>query len=169
LQGVEEGESMTKRLIAMVVALMLAATVAVPAAAGEQRPIRGEFIAQAGPAVPRCGDALTLGFDIRGIASHLGRLTGTGSNCTEPSLATSAVAIWDGVATLTAADGSTLTTVSEGLQAAPVAGRATFEITHTITGGTERFVGAAGVWTVRGVIDFTTGVVTGQVAGWLSY
>jgi hypothetical protein len=160
---------MTKRLITMVVALMFAATVAAPAAAGEQRPVRGQFTAQAGPAVPRCGDALTLGFDIRGVASHLGNLTGVGSNCTEPSAATSAVAIWDGLATLTAADGSTLSTVSEGMQDAPVAGRAAFEITHTITGGTGRFVGAAGVWTVSGVIDFTTGVVNGRVAGWLSY
>jgi hypothetical protein len=150
--------------------LILAAIVVTPAAAGDQRPMTGQFTAQAGPATPRCGaDALTLGFEIRGVASHLGSLTGTGSNCTEFTLATNAVAVWDGLATFVAADGSTLSTTSEGMQEAPVAGRATFAITHTIGSGTGRFAGAAGVWEVTGVIDFTSGGVAGQVAGWLSY
>jgi hypothetical protein len=73
------------------------------------------------------------------------------------------------VATFTAADGSTLTSTSEGVQGAPVAGRATFEIEHTITGGTGRFASASGTWIVSGVIDFTTLTISGEVAGWLSY
>ena len=38
-----------------------------------------------------------------------------------------------------------------------------------ITGGTGRFADAEGVWILTGVLDFTTGTISGQVAGWLSY
>lgn len=154
---------------AIALALLVTAALVTPAAAGEQRPMSGLFTAQAGPAVPRCGDALTLGFEIRGVASHLGALTGIGSNCTEWTLATSTVAVWNGLATFVAADGSTLSSTSEGSQDAPVAGIATFEIEHTITGGTGRFAEANGVWVVTGTIDFSTGAVAGRVDGWLSY
>lgn len=150
--------------------LALTATVVAPAAANEQRPMQGRFSATAAPAAQRCGaNALTLGFEITGVATHFGVLSGLGSNCTEFSLATSAVAIWDGELTLAAADGSTLMTASNGTQGAPVAGIAGFVTTHTVTGGTGRFEGAAGVWTVSGTIDFTTGTLNGQVSGWLSY
>ena len=161
---------MRTRMTSALLAMILGATLGTAsAAAGEQRPVSGQFTAQAGPAEPRCGDALTLGFEIRGFAAHLGALTGSGSHCTEWTLATSAVAIWDGLATFTAADGSTLSSTSAGAQAAPIAGVATFEVTHTITGGTGRFADADGVWIVTGTIDFTTGTLSGQVAGWLSY
>jgi hypothetical protein len=150
--------------------LVLTATVVAPAAANEQRPMQGRFSAAAAPAAQRCGaNALTLGFEITGVATHFGVLSGSGTNCTEFSLATSAVAIWDGELMLVAADGSTLMTVSNGTQGAPVAGVAVFVTTHTVTGGTGRFEGAAGVWTVSGTIDFTTGTINGQVSGWLSY
>jgi hypothetical protein len=151
--------------MSIAVALLLTAALAAPAAAGEQRPISGQFTAQAGAAEPRCGDALTLGFEIRGVAAHLGALTGTGSNCTG-TLTTEAVAIWDGQPCRRRrldAD-----TVAEA-QDAPVAGVATFEVTHTITGGTGRFADPDGVWIVTGTIDFTTGMITGQVTGWLAY
>lgn len=160
---------MRTRTASVLLTLIVGAAVAAPVGAAEQRPMRGQFTAQAGPTEPRCGDDLTLGFEIRGVASHLGVLIGTGSNCTEWTLATEAVAVWDGRATFVAADGSTLTSVSEGSQDAPVAGVAAFDITHTITGGTGRFAGAAGVWSVTGLIDFTTGGIVGQVDGWLSY
>ena len=161
---------MKARPIAIPAALVLAAALAAPVGAAEQRPMSGRFTAQAAPTTPRCGpDALALGFEIQGVASHLGRLTGTGSNCTEFTLATNAVAVWDGLATFVAADGSTINTTSEGTQGAPIAGQATFAISHTIAGGTGRFAEAAGVWEVTGVIDFTTGSVAGRVAGWLSY
>lgn len=161
---------MRTRTTSALLALMLGATIGTATAvAGEHRPISGQFTAQAGPAEPRCGDALTLGFEIRGVAAHLGVLTGNGSNCTEWTLATSAVAIWDGLAMFTAADGSTLSTTAEGSQGAPIAGVATFEVTHTISGGTGRFADAEGVWIVTGTINFNTGTIDGQVAGWLSY
>jgi hypothetical protein len=162
--------TMKARAIAIPAALILAVALAAPVGAADQRPMTGQFTAQAAPSTPRCGaDALTLGFEIKGVASHLGSLTGSGSNCTEFTLATNAVAVWDGLATFVAADGSTISTTSEGTQDAPVAGRAAFDISHTIAGGTGRFAGATGVWEVTGVIDFTTGTIVGQVAGWLSY
>lgn len=160
---------MARRTLSIMVTLVLAMALAAPAAAGGQRPIHGQFTAQAGPATPRCGDDLTLGFEIEGVASHLGTLTGSGSNCTEWSLSTAAVAIWDGLAAFTAADGSTLSTVSEGTQDEPVSGVAAFLVTHVITGGTGRFDGASGVWIISGQIDFTSGTITGQANGWLSY
>lgn len=154
----------------IVVASILAVVGSGPVAGGDARPMTGRFSATVQPVAQRCGtDALTIGFDISGVATHLGRLTGTGSNCTELTLAASAVAIWDGEATLTAADGSTVTTVASGTQEAPVDGIATFAITHTVTGGTGRLAEAGGVWSLSGTINFLTGAVEGTVDGWLSY
>jgi len=55
-----------------------------------------------------------------GIATHLGRMEGTGANCTSFNLTTEAVPIWDGLATFVAADGSSITMTYEGTQGAPV-------------------------------------------------
>lgn len=161
---------MTRRITMFLAGAILTGALAAPAAAADQRPITGQFSALAAPAEPRCGaDALTLGFEIRGTAAHLGAFSGTGSNCTEFTLAVSAVAVWDGRATFTAADGSTIDTVSEGTQDAPVGGRATFAIEHTVVDGTGRLSGATGEWLVTGVIDFTNGTIAGKVTGWLGY
>jgi hypothetical protein len=156
--------------LAIVLASIIAMAASGPVAAGDARPMTGRFSATVIPVAQRCGsDALTIGFDISGVASHLGRLAGTGSNCTEPTLATAAVAIWDGEATLAAADGSTITTVANGSQQAPVNGIGTFSIMHTVVGGSGRFAEASGVWSLSGTINFLTGEVDGTVAGWLSY
>ena len=161
---------MKTRTSILIAGLIVAAIVATPVAAADQRPMSGQFTARAAPTAPRCGpDALTIGFEIEGVATHLGSLTGTGSNCTEFTLTTNAVAVWDGLVTLTAADGSTVTSTYAGAQGAPVAGIAPFENTLTITGGTGRFSDADGVWTLTGTLDFTTGSIDGRVAGWLSY
>jgi len=104
----------------------------------------------------------------------MGHLTGTGSNCTEFTLLTEAVDIWDGIVVLTAADGSTLTFSSEGSQDTPAAGTALVIQTMTVESGTGRFVDAAGVLDLIGIVDFSliaNGIVTtsGTVSGWLSY
>ena len=155
---------------AFVAATVLTILISSVAAAGDARPMSGKFTAAVASVPQRCGaDALTIGFDISGTATHLGRLTGSGSNCTEPTLAIEAVAVWDGEATLTASDGSTITTISAGNQGAPVEGIAPFAITHTVIGGTGRFADASGVWSLTGTINFLTGQVEGTVVGWLSY
>ena len=159
-----------RRLTILAGVLLLAVTAAIPAHAAERRPMRGTFDASVAPAAQRCGPAaLTLGFQVHGVATHLGQLSGSGSNCTEFTLATSAVAVWDGLATLTAADGSTISTTSNGRQDQPVAGLAGFAVIHHVTGGTGRFAGASGIWTVSGTIDVVHGTLDGTVSGWLSF
>jgi hypothetical protein len=157
------------RLALASLALTLAG--AAPASAHQVRPMLGELRLTFTPAsVQRCGpDALTLEFGGVGLATHLGRVSGTGSNCTELSLATGAVDIWDGVATYIAADGSTIQTSYAGTQQAPVAGTAVAITVHTVTGGTGRFADAAGSWTVSGSVDFATGTFVGDLEGSITY
>jgi hypothetical protein len=139
-------------------------------AASEQRPMRGHYTIAVVPVEQRCGaNALTIGFEGVGIATHLGRMEGTGSNCTSFNLATEAVPIWNGLATFVAADGSSITMTYEGAQDAPVDGRATAANTFTVISGTGRFEDATGSWTSSEVIDFTTGIDLGAFSGWISY
>ena len=142
-----------------------------PVAADQSRPMLGELQLSFTPASDqRCGaSALTLEFAGVGRATHLGRVSGTGSNCTELNLATGEVAIWDGVATYVAADGSIINTSYAGTQQAAVAGVAVAITTHTVTSGTGRFAGAAGSWVVTGSVDFATGTFAGDLVGSITY
>jgi hypothetical protein len=150
--------------------LLLAGALAGPVAAGEQRPMHGGYTVAVVPVEQRCGpNALTIGFEGLGIATHLGRMEGTGSNCTTFDLATAAVPIWDGRATFVAADGSSISTIYEGAQQAPSGGSATTATTFTVVSGTGRFQDATGSWTSQGVIDFIAGTFSGSFAGWISY
>ncbi len=151
-------------------ALLLMSALAASVAAAEQRPITGHYAISVVPVEQRCGpNALTIGFEGVGIATHLGRMEGTGSNCTSFALTTEAVLIWDGLATFVAADGSSITMTYEGAQDAPVDGRATAANTFTVISGTGRFEDATGSWTSSEVIDFTTGIDLGSFSGWVSY
>lgn len=161
---------MKRITLATALALLLVIGTLTPASATKQRPFSGHFIGVGIQAEQRCGpNALTLGHQVSGIATHLGQFTGTGTNCTEFTLATEAVAIWDGIVTIRAADGSTLTLTADGSQSAPVAGVASYTHTDTVIAGTGRFADAAGVLVLTGTIDFTTFAITGTVSGWLSY
>lgn len=146
---------MKRSIVSTALALALALGAVLPASATEQRPFSGKFTGSGIAADQRCGPgALTIGHQVSGVATHLGRFTGTGTNCTEFTFATETVAIWDGIVTIRAADGSTLTLTAEGSQSAPVAGVASYTHTDTVVSGT---------------IDFSTFAVTGSVYGWLSY
>jgi hypothetical protein len=151
-----------------VLATILAAA---PAAASQSRPMQGRMTASVGIAAEqRCGaGAVTLELHVEAVATHLGRATGSGTNCTEPTLAIGEVAIWDGLATYIAADGSTIFVTYEGTQGAPVAGVATATTHHTVVGGTGRFADAAGSWTVIGPVDFTTFSFSASFAGTITY
>lgn len=157
--------------IAIIVGLILVVALAAPVAASQQRPMAGTFTGAPTAELPeqRCPGALTIGFVISGTATHLGHFGGTGTNCTEFTFTTEAVAIWDGVVVIEAADGSTLTLVAEGGQDAPVNGVASYSHVDTVVDGTGRFAGAEGVMTISGTIDFTTFQISGSVSGWLSY
>lgn len=160
---------MTRFVSTMVLALVLLVGVALPVSAGEGRPVRGQFVGSGVEVDQRCPGALTIGFAIEGVVSHLGRMTGRGSNCTEFTLGTESVAIWDGIAVLTAADGSTLTLAYEGSQGAPSNGVASYLHSDTVVSGTGRFDGASGQLAVEGTIDLTDLTVDGTVSGWISY
>jgi hypothetical protein len=161
---------MRKFTFSLALAILLMPALAAPAAAVEERPFSARFSGAGVPAEQRCGpNALTLGFAFTGTSTHLGRLTGGGTNCTEFGLATQGVAIWDGEVTITAADGSTLSTVYAGSQDAPVGGVASSSHMHTVVGGTGRFEGATGVWLVTTTLNFADFSTSGRVTGWLAY
>ena len=71
-----------------------------------------------------------------------------------------------GSATLVAADGSSLFTVTQG-QGAPTSDPSIFAVVdvHTITGGTGRFAGASGSFTVERLVDRRTGMSSGTLLG----
>ena len=153
-----------------VLVLLLAATLALPAAAAVQRPMKGTFSGSPAAVEQRCGaNALTIAFALEGVATHLGSFTGSGSNCTEFDFFVDSAAIWDGLTIIEAADGSTLTLDATGLQDAPVDGIASYSHTDNVLSGTGRFANATGVLVISGLINFNTGSVTGTVEGWLSY
>jgi hypothetical protein len=163
---------MTRFIASIASAMLLTLALVLPAAAGDQRPIRGQFNGSGVDVGQRCPDALTIGFTIDGTLSHLGRMTGGGTNCTEFTLGTESVPIWDGIAVVTAADGSTLTLAYEGQQGAPANGAASFSHADTVVAGTGRFAGATGELTVQGLVDFSAFPdvsVSGTVAGWIAY
>jgi hypothetical protein len=166
-----QGNSFRRRTLGSLGAvLLLVAAMAPAAAAGAQRPFLGKYSGLGVAVTQRCGPAaLTIGHQISGVATHLGRFSGSGSNCTEFTLATDSVAIWDGQIDLIAADGSTLSGASEGSQAAPANGVAAYSQTMTITSGTGRFEDASGLLIITGTINFTTFAASGEVTGWLSY
>ena len=161
---------MRRTVGSLVAVMLLVAVTAASASAGDQRPMKGSYTIAVVPVEQRCGpNALAIGFEGVGIATHLGRMEGTGSNCTSFNLTTDAVPIWDGLATFVAADGSSITMTYEGAQDAPVNGVASAANTFTVISGTGRFEGASGSWTSAEVIDFTTGIDRGSFAGWISY
>jgi hypothetical protein len=161
----------SRRSLKITLALSLLAGLALPVTtlAGEQRTVRGEFTISMTEAMHDCGADLPLAFAGSGVVSHLGRMSGAATHCTEFGLFTEGVAIWDGVAVFVAADGSTITSNYSGLQDQPVGGVATVVTTHELVAGTGRFADVDGTWTLTGVIDFSTGSSTGAFTGWISY
>jgi hypothetical protein len=160
------------RTFALVATLAVIAVLAISAVAlaGDRRPMSGRFTVAVVPVDQRCGpNAFTIGFEGAGVATHLGRMKGSGANCTELALARESVAVWDGVATFIAADGSTLTAAYAGEQEQPQGGRAVAVTTNTVVSATGRFADATGSWTTVGVIDFATGTFSGSLSGWLSF
>jgi hypothetical protein len=162
----------TRFIASIGTALLLSVALVLPVSADDQLPVRGQFTGAGVNVDQRCAGELTIGFAIDGVLSHLGRMTGGGTNCTEFTLGMQSVPIWDGIAIVTAADGSTLTLAYEGQQGAPVNGVAPFSHSDTVVAGTGRFTGATGQLTVEGLIDFSRFpevAVTGTVSGWISY
>lgn len=94
-----------------------------------------------------------------GIASHLGRFTTVASITLNLATATGS-----GTVTYTAANGDMLSGTATG-QAVIAAGIATVTETVTITGGTGRFAGATGTFTVVRRVVQATGFSSGTLDG----
>ena len=156
--------------LATTIAATLVVALFAPVSAAEQRPFQARFTGGAVEADQRCGpNALTIGWQVSGVGTSIGRYTASGTNCTEFTLGTQAVDIWDGIILLRAADGSTLTFGSHGSQAAPSGGIAVATQTLTVTSGTGRFADAAGVLNLTSTVYFADLTTSGSVYGWLSY
>jgi hypothetical protein len=129
-------------------------------------PFKGSLRGEADPPVfePPPSPYFTAHLQAEGQATHLGRFSMDYSH--RVNLAT-LVAI--GHAVFTAANGDTLMTDVQG-EATPAGTPTAFTVVerHTITGGTGRFAGATGEFTVTSAVDFSDPFTSGEIDGWIS-
>lgn len=142
-------------------AMLLTAALACPAWAEEQVPFSGSLQAHEDIVSEVPGISFVTDGTGEGIATHLGRFTltweftviladGTGSGSTR----------------FIAANGDQIFMTVVG-QSEPTGTPGVFRITeiNTITGGTGRFAGAKGSFTVERLVDLTTGFTSGSFHG----
>jgi len=177
-----------KRPMAMIMAVALVLAVAAPAiagngSAGAALPFQATFTTlQTGmdrsgedPGAGRC-DPLAVDpaawfstFEGHGNSTHLGRYSEHNTHC---SYATGPTAGYfdEGLSTITAANGDTLTLSYGGTWVLdPAAGTSTVTEDWTITGGTGRFLHASGSGTLDLVQSLSTGAGTGHMRGEIAY
>ena len=135
--------------------------------AGPQVPFKATFRGFAGPATPTADPAVyEIVVPLQGTATHLGKFDEVLVHYINFStLAFTGHAEW------TAANGDTFTTVFQG-QLYPTDDPAllTFDVTHTVVGGTGRFHGATGSFDgVNGLFNVVTGEDLGGYLGTFSY
>lgn len=129
-------------------------------------PFKGRLQGEADPPAfePPPSPFFTAHLSALGEATHLGRFSLDYSH--RVNLET---LVGVGHAVFTSANGDTLLTDVEG-QATPAGTPTAFTVreTHTITGGTGRFAGAAGTFTVIRAVDFADPFTSGEIDGWIS-
>ena len=135
-----------------------------PAQSGTELPFRGSFtIATTGVlnCPPTCPPtSLQITGAEEGTATHLGRFTAVSVDVVDLAAATST-----GTFNFTAADGDQLfTTTSGGEEEFIPPNTSIVALVATIVGGTGRFEGATGMFTIRhrGTIDFASGTASGS-------
>ena len=145
------------------IAAMILTTLAVPMAAGDQVPFKGSIqgdeidTPQGGPPPT----TLNVDGNTTGIATHVGQFSFSYQLT---------VTLADGTATgsaqLIAANGDSVFTTVAG-SSEPTATPGVFSITEvdTITGGTGRFAGAQGSFTVERLVNLATGLTSGSFHG----
>jgi len=147
-------------LTAVLLLIVLASTVfAAPTASGQQLLLKGSM--QTAETQQAIFPTLYVSAMGSGNATQLGLFTiSSQAQVNIPTLASSTST------TLVAADGSSLFGVGTG-QGTPTAtpGIVSIVETYTITGGTGRFAGASGSFTVERVLNRATGVSTGTLNG----
>jgi hypothetical protein len=155
-------QSVMKPSISLVVAAMLlTAVLAVQAAAQKQVPFKGSLQGHETDTPEGGPPPTTLSVDgnTTGIASHVGQfsfsyqLTVTLANGTAT-----------GSAQLIAANGDSIYTTVAG-SSEVTAGIASITEINTITGGTGRFAGAQGSFTVERLVNLATGFTSGSFHG----
>lgn len=137
------------RIVRVVIAIACFVVLCTAASAGEFVPMKGTLATTAvitGPcAPPDGGPGLQFVVNGGGYVTHLGAVTDMQSHCL--SLSTFMFA---GGATMTAPDGSSVSTSYVGQAFINGSGNLEFYSNTTVTGGTRRFAGAAGTGTAHG-------------------
>ncbi len=150
------------KTISSLAAIFVIAFFASPVIADTQVPLNGSF------AAVEIDDVqfpfLYVSGSATGNATQLGRYTATFQETVELFGATSVGAI-----TLVAANGDNVFATQTGI-GIPTSDPDVFTITevNTITGGTGRFAGATGTFTIERVVDLTTGLSSGSFTGMIS-
>ncbi|CAN5610206.1 hypothetical protein BH23CHL7_BH23CHL7_07250 [soil metagenome] len=157
-------------VVGLAVAIVAALAIYAFVLAGGQRQVTGTVTLVAGPNGQSCGfDGYVLELEGSAALAHLGNTTVIASNCSRGSLDTGPAVMFEGSATYTASDGSSVTVAYDGSQMKPVAQVGPFRVLQTVTGGTGRFANATGEWTITGEANITNGETHGDVTGWISY
>lgn len=154
-----------RRSVIAVAALVVAVGGLAPASVGAATavPFRGWDIG--GFVLPgACAGGVSVDIDGSGWATHVGRYEYSALECFNPDTGTFA-----GAATITAADGATLS----GHYAGTVAGTddpnvITYAEDFVVDGGTGRFAGASGHLAVDGLANLATGAYSQALAGSLT-
>lgn len=152
-------KSISKAILGLMTAMFLTAALVGPAAAKEQVPFHGSIQGSEIDVVQ--GTTLLVDGSGAGIATYLGRFTATWE-ATVNSLDGSGIGSFH----LIAANGDSLVTEHLG-QGQPTETPGVFQIVeiNTITGGTGRFAGATGTFTLERLVDLTTGLTSGSFSG----
>jgi hypothetical protein len=144
-------------------AMLLTAALAVPAAAQNQVPFKGSLqgheidTPQGGPPPT----TLSVEGSVTGIATHVGQFSFTYQLTVNLANGTAT-----GSGHLIAANGDSIyTTIAGSSEMTATPGVASITEINTITGGTGRFAGAQGSFTVERLVNLATGLTTGSFHG----
>jgi hypothetical protein len=162
--GKTNTKSVMKASISLAVAAMLlTAALAIPAAAQKQVPFKGSIqghetdTPQGGPPPT----TLSVDGSATGIATHVGQFSFTYELTVNLANGTAT-----GSAHLIAANGDSIyTTIAGSSELTATTGVVSITEINTITGGTGRFAGAEGSFTVERLLNLVTGFTSGSFHG----
>ena len=155
--------TLTRSRIYLPMAAMILTAIAVPMTAGDQVPFKGSIqgheidTPQGGPPPT----TLIVDGSARGIATHVGQFSFAYQLTVNLANGTAT-----GSARLIAANGDSVdTTIAGSSELTATPGVASITEINTITGGTGRFAGAQGSFTVERLVNLVTGFTSGSFHG----